>query len=96
MKTPHKRAKKQAESTGGDYGASTRKTIAKATDAGMNSASTGATKTVAGNPHTGMGVSKGSSQELTNHSTAGGVSQGRSRTRRGKNSTGSGPQGMRG
>ena len=97
MKTPHKRAKKQGGSLGGsEYSTGARRTIAKATGAGTNKASTGATKTVAGNPRTGMGVKKGSSQGLTDKASASGPASGRARTRRGKNSTTAGPQGMRG
>jgi len=80
-----------------DYDGKTRKAIQGATESGTNAASTGPTKTVAGNPHTGMGVKSGKSVgAVAGDGGQAGVSAGRSRTNRGKNSTGSGPQGLRG
>ncbi len=97
MKTPHKRAQKTDGNLGGsEYSKGARGTIAQATGAGMNQASTGPTKTVAGNPHTGMGVTSGKSVAIASHGGPAGISAGRSRTRRGTNNTGSGPQGLRG
>ena len=49
-----------------------------------------------GNPRTGMGTKKGTSINWSQGGRAGEHAKGRSRTRRGKNNTGSGPQGFRG
>lgn len=65
-------------------------------DKGMVAVSNGPTAVPSkpGNPRTGMGVKSGTSQAPGNK--GGGVSGGRARTNRGKNSTCAGKQGLRG
>lgn len=90
----YKRSNKTPVSSGGDYGNSTRRTIASATSDSLGKV--GAGKTKPGNPGSKMGVKKGKGQAPTDQASPGGVAAGHSRTNRGKNSTTAGAQGMRG
>ena len=65
---------------------------------GMKYSSNGPGKVASkpGNPRTGMGVKVGKHRPPVQGGSASGITAGRARTNRGRNSTGSGPQGMRG